>query len=331
MRKTLCAERIASSWTAGGNHEPWYTRGRCKCRPVNQLKRPKPQTTKGSKQCQHGDAPRRPNRKTQVKHNENITDGHALCNVRGDDDSLENGSGSSLNFVFFWASCSRQLRKNHIICSLKEDMCATNSWTAHNHVSGHTATNDKDVYATNRSTDNSDAKFMQSVWASISSHCDVRRWCHCLRNAAETTSKPNSKSQNGTHRGLALTTMRHTLCHPTYRETNDVSRNRHIAPRCRACCDLQRNSIVVLRNSSQLRHTEKHDGKPHRGTKTMSAQYGETCSHASTMKRLSKSPTATQRKTKHASQQPHSQRSCLRSCTTATHITKEHVSTRSQL
>ena len=35
-----------------------------------------------------------------------------------------------------------------------------------------------------------------------------RRW---LRNAAETHSKPNSKSQNGTHHGLALTTMRHTL------------------------------------------------------------------------------------------------------------------------
>ena len=39
----------------------------------------------------------------------------------------------------------------------------------------------------------------------------------------------------------------------------------------------------------------------------------------------------TQRKTKHASQQPHSQRSCLRSYTTATHITKEHVLTRGQL
>ena len=101
-------------------------------------------------------------------------------------------------------------------------------------------------------------------------------------------------------------------------------RIRHIAPRCRAYCDLQRNQTLVLRNSSRL-HTEKHDGKPHRGTKTMSAQYGETCSHASTMKRLSKSPTATQRKTKHASQQPHSQRSCLRSYTTATHITEEHA------
>ena len=39
-----------------------------------------------------------------------------------------------------------------------------------------------------------------------------------------------------------------------------------------------------MRNSSPLRHTEKHVG-----TKTMSAQVGE--SHASTVKRLSKSPT----------------------------------------
>ena len=37
-------------------------------------------------------------------------------------------------------------------------------------------------------------------------------------------------------------------------------------------------------------HIEKHDGKPHSGTKTMSAQVGE--SHASTVKRMSKSPTA---------------------------------------
>ena len=113
-------------------------------------------------------------------------------------------------------------------------------------------------------------------------------WWRWLRNAAGTPSNPSANSQNGTHHGLALTTMRHTRCHPTCRETKDVSRNRHIAPRCRACCDLQRNQTVVLRNSSRL-HTEKHDGKPHRGTKTMSAQVGE--SHASTVKRLSKSPT----------------------------------------
>ena len=166
-------------------------------------------------------------------------------------------------------------------------------------MSGHVASNDEDVFATNRGIDNSDAKFTQSVWASISSHCDVQRdarhlsswWRHWLRNAAETPSKPNSNSLNVTHHGLALTTMRHTLCHPTRRETKDVSRNRHIAPRCRACYDLQPNSAVVLRNSSRL-HIEKHVGKPHRGTKTMSAQVGETCSHASTMKRLSKSATA---------------------------------------
>ena len=91
----------------------------------------------------------------------------------------------------------------------------------------------------------------------------LMHWHHFLRNAAEIPSKPNSNSQNG-----------HTTdWHPTYRETNDVSRNRHIAPRCRACYDLQRNQTVVLRNSSRL-HTEKHDGKPHRGTKTMSAQVG---------------------------------------------------------
>ena len=117
----------------------------------------------------------------------------------------------------------------------------------------------------------------------------LMHWRHFLRNAAEIPSKPNSNSQNGTHHGLALTTMRHTLGHPTYRETKDVSRNRHIAPQSRACYDLQRNQTVVLRNSSRL-HTEKHDGKPHRGTKTMSAQVGE--SHGSTMNRLSKSPTA---------------------------------------
>ena len=70
------------------------------CGPMNQLKRPKPQTTECSIQCQHGDAAGRPNRKTLLKHNENITDGHALCNVRSNDDSLENGSGSSLSFVF---------------------------------------------------------------------------------------------------------------------------------------------------------------------------------------------------------------------------------------
>ena len=47
---------------------------------------------------------------------------------------------------------------------------------------------------------------------------------------------------------------------------------------------------MVLRNfqsTSQLKNTT---GKPHRGTKTMSAQVGE--SHASTVKRLSKSLTA---------------------------------------
>ena len=79
--------------------------------------------------------------------------------------------------------------------------------------------------------------------------------------------------------------------HATHTLSPDMQRNerriRHIAPRCRACCDLQRNQTLVLRNSSPL-HTEKHDGKPHRGTKTMSAQVGE--SHASTVKRLSKSP-----------------------------------------
>ena len=64
----------------------------------------------------------------------------------------------------------------------------------------------------------------------------------------------------------------------------------------------------------------------------MSAQYGETCSHASTMKRLSKSPTVATCQLHNARRNtlatPHSQRSCLRS---HTHITKEHVLTRSQL
>ena len=140
--KTLSAESNASSSTVGGYHEPRYTRSRCRCSPENQLKRPKPQTTRCSIQCQHGDAPGRPNRKTQVKLNEKITDKHALCNVSGSDDPLENGSGSSLSFCFFGRVVPDNCTKNHIMCSLKEDMYTTNSWTAHNHVSGHTATND---------------------------------------------------------------------------------------------------------------------------------------------------------------------------------------------
>ena len=53
---------------------------------------------------------------------------------------------------------------------------------------------------------------------------------------------------------LAKWDMRHTLGHPTYREPKDVSRNRHIAPRCRACYDLQRNPTVVLRNFRTTSH-----------------------------------------------------------------------------
>ena len=156
-------------------------------------------------------------------------------------------------------------------------------------MSGHIATNDQDVFAPNRSTDNSDAKLVQSVWASISSHCDVQRDAPHLRILVAPLAAKCGGATLKTQLKLAKWDMRHTLCHPTYRETKDVSRNRHIAPRCRACYDLQRNSTVVLRNFSRL-HIEKHVGKPHRGTKTMSAQVGE--SHASTVKRLSKSPTA---------------------------------------
>ena len=159
-------------------------------------------------------------------------------------------------------------------------------------MSGHVASNDEDVFATNRGTDNSDAKFMQTVWASISSQCDAQLRILVVPLAAKCggdNHRTQVKLAKWTHHGLALTTMRHTLCQPTHREPKDVSRNRHTARRCRACYDLRRNPTVVLRNFSRL-HSEKHDGKPHRGTKTMSAQVGE--SHASTVKRLSKSPTA---------------------------------------
>ena len=160
----------------------------------------------------------------------------------------------------------------------------------------------------------------------------LMHWRHFLRNAAEIPSKPNSNSQNGTHHGLALTTMRHTLWAPDIREKRktyqETVTSRHDAEHAMISNATQ---TVVLRNFSALRHTEKRDGKPHRGTKTMSAQVGETWSHASTdetpvqVANCRQLP-ITQRKTKHASQQPHSPRSCLRSCTTATHITKEHVS-----
>ena len=79
----------------------------------------------------------------------------------------------------------------------------------------------------------------------------------------------------------------------THTWSPDIQRNerriRHIAPRCRACCDLQRNQTLVLCNSSQLRHTEKHVGKPHRGKDDVGASWEL---HASTVNRLSKSPTA---------------------------------------
>ena len=156
-------------------------------------------------------------------------------------------------------------------------------------MSGHTATNDQDVFAPNRSTDNSDAKLGQSVWASISSHCDVQQDARHLRILVAPLYAKCGGDTLKTQLKLAKWDMRHTLCHPTYGETKDVSRNRHIAPRCRACYDLRRNPTVVLRNFSQL-HSETHAGKPHRGTKTMSAQVGE--SHGSTTNRLSKSPTA---------------------------------------
>ena len=159
-------------------------------------------------------------------------------------------------------------------------------------MSWYAATNDEDVYVTNRSTDNSDAKLGQTVWASISSKCDVQLRILVVPLAAKCggdNHKTQLKLAKWTHHGLALTTMRHTFCQPTHREPKDVSRNRHIAPRRRTCYDLRRNPTVVLRNFSRL-HSEKHAGKPHRGTKTMSAQVGE--SHGSTMNRLSKSPTA---------------------------------------
>ena len=128
--------------------------------------------------------------------------------------------------------------------------------------------------------------------ASFSSHCDVQRDARHLRSLVAPLAAKCGGDTFKTQLKLAKWDMRHThthtLSHDIQRNERRIKKPSHRA-RCRACYDLQRNPTVVLRNFERL-HIEKHDGKPHRGTKTMSAQVGE--SHASTVKRLSKSPTA---------------------------------------
>ena len=84
----------------------WQPRALVHKRSVHVPSRESAQTTKNTKpqyvQYNANMETRQDDRigKRTLKHNENTTDGHARCNVRGNGDSLENESGSSLSFVF---------------------------------------------------------------------------------------------------------------------------------------------------------------------------------------------------------------------------------------
>ena len=117
--KTLCAERNASSSTMGDNHEPSYTRGRCMWGPVSQLKRQKPNHSTFSTMP----AWRRAKTTESQNASKNTTDGHALCNVRGNDNSLANGSGSSLSFVLLGELFQTAARKSHDVLTERRHVC----------------------------------------------------------------------------------------------------------------------------------------------------------------------------------------------------------------
>ena len=87
-------------------------------------------------------------------------------------------------------------------------------------------------------------------------------WWRWLRNAAGTPSNPSAKSQNGTHHGLALTTMRHTRCHPTCRETKDVSvTSRHDAEHAVISNATKRKFCEIPVDFTLTNTTENHMGK----------------------------------------------------------------------
>ena len=107
-------------------HSGWQPRAKVHKKLVRMQSRESAQTTKTTNRSMFNTmTPWRRARTTESQNaSKNITDGHALCNVRGNDDSLANGSGSSLSFCFFWSELFQiAARKSHDVLTERRHVC----------------------------------------------------------------------------------------------------------------------------------------------------------------------------------------------------------------